>query len=1350
MGGGLRAQTGKYYSTDNGLSNSLVNCIFQDSKGFVWIGTEYGLNRFDGQTFAVYYHAASDSTALGSNYIRTIFETSDGRLLVGSILGLMEYNWETNAFDRISLQQDGKQVQAHVTDIVEMTDGDLWISTSGRGLFVLPGKQRNARFEQRISAQLSSNYLNLIYKDKQNNVWIGSESNGLNYYNVENQQITIFRAPDLISGDKISAIAEDRDGNLFVGTLTKGLNRYDPRRQRFVAIEGKDCQLIYSLLVDGDNRLLIGTDGQGLKHYNLQTGTVEDLAVSALPFDVGKSKVHAILQDKNSGLWLGLFQKGVVYIPNIQSNFDYYGYKSVTRNLIGSGCVMSMCKDRSGTLWIATDNDGLYGINEQTGKVVHFATGSAPSSIPAIILNVFEDSERNLWIASYAKGLAMLDRRTGACRYIAPLANEKIYYIAEDKQKNLLIGTFGSGLYVMNIRSGELSHYESSKRENNDWQADELSNDWINYILCDSEGLIWIAHYRGLSCFDPHKKTFLCYRNTNNLAPDLIVNTLCEDSKGCIWIGATNALYRFDKKSGELQQFLDPSSGDMICGIAQDRSGNIWVSTYNGLCCLNPQTRATTHYYAGDGLQGNEFTRGAVFNDRRTGKLYFGGTNGVTFFDPSRITEHKKKQQVFLTGFYLFNHPVGKGDCSGKQEIVSTSVFNAERFNLRHSDNTFTLEFSTLDFVNPEQTVYEYKIEGLHTEWTSTLPGINRVTYNNLQPGTYTFLVRLSDVPASQKSVLIYIAAPWYQTGWAYCLYVLLGLLFAGGVYLFVRARVYYRRHLLEEKHTQELSEAKLQFFINISHEIRTPMTLIINPLEKLIAAQSDAATHSVYLIIYRNAQRILRLINQLMDIRKLDKGQMRISCRETDMVGFLEDLMHTFEYTAQQKNIRFELHKDTDQLKVWIDLNNFDKVMLNLMSNAFKFTPNDGEIVVQLSTGKGDKRLPAKEYFEVRVTDNGMGVDMDNIERIFDRFYQEQPDAQVGTGVGLHLSRQLVLLHHGIIYAQKRSDGAQGTSFVVRLPLGNAHLTKSELETPEAAAKREAMYFNAQNATMRTAMGMEMLQHTAGSAEGNEKSAPPKSKTKYRVLLVEDEVELRQYMQGELAAHYRITTCSNGKEALDCLLRQPFDAVVSDVMMPQMDGITLTRKLKQNININHIPIVLLTAKTQDADYVAGVSMGADAYLAKPFRTDVLLQTINTVISNREMLRTKFSGHQQYDEKIERAPRKSSDEILMDKVLKLVSDNLANEELNVEFLASKVGMSRVHMHRKLKELTNQSARDFIRGIRLKQAALMLGEKHFTISEVAYTTGFGNLSHFSSAFKEFYGMSPTEYLEKIKE
>lgn len=1338
----LAAQTGKFYSTNNELSSSLINQIFQDKRGFIWIATEYGLNRFDGLRFSNYKHVSGNSTSIKNNYVRTLFEDSRQNLLVGCIDGLMKYDSETDTFREIPMIRAGKRVFPHITQMQKLHNGEIWVVTTGQGIFRLDEEKQQAESIDAIMRQVNYNFQSNLYEDSHYNIWIGTEGHGLICYLPDTQEVRVFRYP-VINDNYVSAIGEDKYGNLFIGTQKHGLSRYEREQNRFVPVPymgGEELSIYCLTLVD--DRLLIGTDGQGLKTYNRMTGKIEDYSINSAPLDFSEGKIHTIMEDRDKNLWVGLFQKGIVLMPKQENPFEYYGNKSIHYNPIGQGCVMSIYQDSNRHLWVGADNEGIFELDAEGRRLRHYQLGNNPRSMANTIMCMYEDTNGDFWLGSYTRGLAKLNRRTGECEYPLPVDNEKIFSITEDRHKNLYIATFGSGFYQYNLVTKELKHYESSKDETGDLTRNELANDWVNYIFCDSEGMIWLGHYKGISCFNPVNESFINYRKVNTLVEDRVGYVVQEDHAGNIWAGTTDGLYCFNKKTDELTCFTvaDGLPNNVICGICEDEEHNMWISTYMGICKYDAKTGRYINYYAGDGLQGNEFTHGAFYKDE-AGKVYFGGINGITYFQPSSIESVLKDTKVWITDFSIFNQPVRKNTRSGRHTVIYTSVPDANMFQLAHYDNTFSIVFSTLQYNNPEQISYQYKIEELSNQWLSTEPGVNRVTYNNLLPGKYTFHVRaLSHGNLSEiRTVKILITPPWYEMWWAYCIYAFLFGLLVLGIVNYILSRMRHRREIMKREHAEQLNEAKLQFFINISHEIRTPMTLIINPLEKLLAEKKGGEVQKTYLMIYRNAQRILRLINQLMDIRKLDKGQMFMKFRETDMVGFIDDVMLTFDYMARKKKIHFSFEHVMPQLKVWVDMNNFDKILMNIFSNAFKYTPEQGEITVILSTGRDSTRCdPLKEYFEITVTDNGIGLDREKIERIFERFYQIDNDvtkSNFGTGIGLHLSRSLVELHHGIILAENRED-APGSRFIIRIPLGSAHLRTDELEDVEAVITPHTVLVKPEKTDLEEAFEEE---------EDEESKKAGKSKNRMRILIVEDEEEILSYLKEELEGDYRIMTRKNGREAYDTILADTPDLVISDIMMPEMDGLSLCRKIKQNTNVNHVPVILLTAKSKPEDTMEGMATGADAYMVKPFNTELLKSTIANLIANRKLLKSKFSGAQQQEDKVQKLSMKSADEILMSKIMKVINENLSNPDLNVEMLAANVGLSRVHVHRKLKELTNLSARDFIKNIRLQQAAALLKEKKLTVSEVAYATGYTNLSHFSSSFKEVHGMSPKEYM-----
>jgi signal transduction histidine kinase/DNA-binding response OmpR family regulator/streptogramin lyase len=946
-------------------------------------------------------------------------------------------------------------------------------------------------------------------------------------------------------------------------------------------------------------------------------------------------------------------------------------------------------------------------------------------TVPATVLCIREGKNGQLWLGSYLNGLALFDPVTGNCTYFNKPKNDilppnKVYCLEEDSKGNLWIGSYGDGLYQFDIVSQTWTrHYLE------DGTSSQLANNWINYLLQDKNGLLWIGTYKGLSCFDIEKNTFTSFTMDNSRLPGNVIYALKEDRNGLLWIGTDNGLANLNIQTKEMRVFNteDGLSGIIVCAIEQDDENNIWLSTHSGISKYSQSGNRYTNYYTSDGLQGAEYTRGAAFKSA-DGALYFGGINGITTFYPQDIHDKKEELNVFINHFYLSGKPVFSGQKSGRWEVFNRPLLEDPDINLASQDNGFSLEFSTLEYNNPDGISYYYRLENFDAGWVVNPPGNNRITYTNLSPGKYKlhFYAGDKENKSQEKVIRITIHPSWYQTVWIKWGYLLLLLFLTYSVYLYIKSKVQHKNEILRMEHAEQISEAKLQFFTNISHEIRTPMTLILGPLEKLLNTNKNPEIQQSYLLIYRNAQRILRLINQLMDMRKFDRGQMRLRARETDMVGFVEDVMKSFDYSAKNKNIRFTFHHEMPALKVWIDINNFDKILFNILSNAFKFTPENGEIDVFLTARAND--------FEIKVADSGIGIKEEDMERIFDRFYQVETEDRLsnyGTGIGLHLTRSLVELHHGTIRAFGRTDRS-GAIFTVTVPLGAAHLHPGELE----------------NIQVQTVP--EKKEEVIPQEEENPEETPNKAKTGYRVLIVEDDKEINNYIKNELKEQYKIHQAYNGKEGLDHVLKAKPDLIITDLMMPEMDGISLSKKIKSNVNTEHIPIIILTAKTLEEDQLKGLETGADVFMVKPFNPEVLKSTVANLLSNRERLKGKF--HTQSDGKIEKVQIKSANDSLMERILKIINENIGNPDLTVEMLSTEAGMSRVHLHRKLKELTNQSSRDFIRNIRLTQAAELLQNKNLSVSDVAYAVGFSTLSHFSSSFKEFYGMSPKEYVEKL--
>lgn len=1333
------AQTSMIYSTDNQISSSLINQIYQDKKGFIWIATEYGLNVFDGNKYTNFYHIDNDSTSLCDNYVHNLFEDSKGNFWICTLGGLMKYDYKTNTFSEFPLYNQSIKVTPHIRQVIEADNGDLWVASSGQGTFKIGKDQQKGICVQELYKP-DFIHLSSILEDDNGKIWLGAENHGLLCYDPVTKQSKLFQKP-LISENNITELAKDDAGNIYIGTLKGGLNVYNTQTSQIIQIPYQNrFDLQIKTLSFIQNSLYIGTDGEGLKIYIPGSKEIQDKPLEDITIDINNGKIHSILMDRDNNLWLGLFQRGIVFHPQKRNPFQYYGYKSLRNSPIGNSCVMALFQDKDEKLYVGTDNEGLYILDKNYHQIKHFGPGKEPQDMANTVLSIYQDSDNELWLGTYTKGVARCNTQTGNCDFIPEMSNERVFSIAEDQNKLLYFSTYGSGFCVYNKKDRTIRRYESQERSDSQPIVDELPNGWINSLYCDKEGLIWIGHFKGISCFNPKTQSFINFTDYNYIIKNCIGYAIMEAENGIIWAGTSNGLYSFNKQTKEIKRYTQEEglSNNVVCGICEDERNNIWVSTFHGISCLDLQSRNFTTYYSSDGLQANEFTRGAFFCSQ-LGEIFFGGINGITSFIPEKITISPQKPEILITEFIVSGKSINTTTLSGRHHITKDAVSESDRFILSHEDNTFSISFSTLQFADAPQIIYRYRIKELEVEWQQTAPGINTVTYNNLQPGRYTFQVyALNHGQESEiKNIRIGITPPWFQSWWAYLIYFILCLSLAGIIVGYIRSHMNQRREKLERQHTEALNEAKLQFFINISHEIRTPMTLIINPLEKLIQNCKDSELGRTYMMIYRNSQRILRLINQLMDIRKIDKGQMQLKFRETDMVGFIDDLIMTFSFIAEKKHITLKFIHSNEHLKAWIDLNNFDKVLMNLFSNAFKYTPEGGAVTITLSTGECEEyKMPLRKYIEIKVADTGIGLDNNQIERIFERFYQISNDItrnQAGTGVGLHLTRSLVELHHGIIIARNRDD-VRGSEFIVRIPAGGNHLMLEEMEQPTETDNKVIQ------------ISQEHRQELEELKNEKEEEKKVKARSNLHILLVDDEKEILEYLKNELSSEYKIKTCNNGKEAYDYILNNPVDLIVSDIMMPEMDGFTLCKKIKQNANINHIPVILLTAKGREEEQLEGIGLGADSYLVKPFHIEMLRGIITNLLSNRRLLKNKFSGAQEQADKIQRIQLKSSDEVLMNKIMKIINDNLSEPSLSVEMLANEVGLSRVHLHRKLKELTNLSSRDFIRNIRMQQASKLLKEKKLSISEVAYAVGYNNLSHFSNTFKEYFGVSPKEYMQ----
>ncbi len=1318
------AQMGKLFDADKQMSSSFTTQIFLDRDGFIWVATRNGLNRYDGYQFHILKKETRRDLGMASNYVNCMIQDRNGLFYIGMYGALQTYDGQ-RFHDVTTYDLSGQSMPSYVTCFLQRRNGDILVGTSAHGVLrMTPEKPRSRKVtvKEREARQLGGllsdvKTVHRMMEDRNGHLWLVTESQGLLCYDGKKIK-RYFQGEDELA--MVRGVCEDGEGRIYVATANAGMFRLDGDVP--VHIDGTGSKHISTLYVSHAGRILIGYDGLGLAIYDSRTGQVTDNPYYSRDVDLSTAKVYSICEDRNGNTWLGLLQKGIYMHPAKTTGFHYMGYKLGARNVIGSACVTSVLMSSDTYNWIGTDKDGLYCLDSKGQVVKHFK-----QNFPATVLSMAEDHEGRIWIGSYKEGCGWIDPQTQTYHpHRLPQGPAvSVFCVRTDRRGRLWLATMGYGLLRLDPATGEVKAYTQQGDAGNDRKVNSLTNNYLSAVEPSPDGRrIYVATTMGVCALDLETDSWLSTFGGKNCLKYGTAARIAREFGGKLYVGTNDGLLCYDLKTRKTHMYAIESglADNGISSIEQDHKGNLWISTDHGLCRLDPKTNQTSNYFVDNGLQSNEFSDGASFT-APNGQMLFGGLGGITWFKPEDIKERDWRAEVKLTGFWVNGEPVTPATMSGLWHVVDTTVIAADRFVLASSDNSFALQLSTLTYDNPEHIVYRYRIN--REEWVRMQPGVNEITFSHMQPGNYDFCVvaEQNGIDTPERCFRVVIHAPWYRTPLAYLAY-LLAIAAVLWRYLRIRRRKEQDRLRLQEHiHAEEMADAKLKFFMNISHEIRTPMTLIVTPLLSLIKQDDDPHRRSIYETIRRNAERILGLINQMMDLRKIDKGQMQMHMCETELISFIGDIHMLFDQQAKAKNIRFTYEHDTQMLPVWIDRQNFDKVIVNLLSNAFKFTPTGGQIAMSVTHDARQVRIAIK--------DTGEGIPEDKLDRIFERFYQTPTmanDRKTGTGIGLDLTRSLVELHHGIIVAHNNKGGA-GCEFVVTIPLGNEHL------------KPEEMLTDKQNVSHATSLMDDTLLVDHRDVAGE----LPKVGRRQRIVIVEDDSEIRDYLSAELSADYDVSTADNGRTGLAEVLKLVPDLVISDIMMPEMDGNELCSKIKGNPATNHIPVILLTAKSRDEDQLEGLEMGADAYVMKPFNLDILRRTIVNLIHTHQMLRLKYGRNDQLEEQVDEVKMKSPDDQLLERVMKVINKNISNSDLSVDGIAEEVGISRVHLHRKMKELTGQTPHDFIRNIRLKQAANLLSSQNMNITEVMYACGFNNAASFSTIFKKFYGMSPREFM-----
>lgn len=1304
----LLAERQSWYSAGQ-ISNTQIHAICRDNQGYVWIGTENGLNRFDGYTFTKYFNDISDSLSLGNNYVRCLHLTKDGDLLLANTSGLQYLDPLQARFTSVSVP-----TQMYILDIEETDDGSFLCLSSGNGLYRISPEDRNTALPvKRVNDRLNSHTAYAMSKDHNSDIWIGY-SEGILVYESKTDAVTAFH-PDQISEDVVG-IGEISDGNVLIMTQNRIL-KWNRNGDSIEEIYSIDPSKTFTHIYEGENgMLLMSIRGEGLLYYDENTGVVERRVFGGGGENFANLDVSAYMADENGNEWLGSYMSGLLLICHEDQLFTYQSLNMLnTENGIS---VSSIACDLNNNIWIGSNRIDLSCIDEE-GRIV-----SRSSGLYVRTLHVADNGD--LWAGLFNRGIAQIDVRSGrVLKKISLDDNSTVISITTDSHGNVYYCPAGHGLNRFNMASGDATNWNT---HNTDGADSGLLTDWIFSMIIDSKGYLWLGHNTGLSCFNTNTGQFEDVRELNNSMGRRSCISLAEDNQGLIWVGTNNGLVccNPENMTSRVYTLADGLSNLNVSCVQKDANGMIWCSTQGGLNRVDPVLGRVSSYYSGYGLIDKTYNNRAGASSVNSGRLFFASNTGITGFNPEAITITESPHSPVITRIILNGQDVTENTYSRGRRVSEGPVILSRKFRLGYSDNSFSLELNSFNYEASDAITYEYSFNPDKEGWVVSPTGVNYISFTKMPSGKYHLSIRArqNGTPSAETQYELRILSPWYFSWIAFLVMALMIVAISVVVIQY-----------LNKRSAQRLSEAKLDSFTNIAHEICSPMTMVISPLEELLERKDlDVQTRNSLASMNNNANRILNLINQLLDIRKYEEGRMRLACSQTDLVQFAAGIYELFSHQASQHGIKYVYEHSDDSVQAWIDRDRIEKVMVNLLSNAFKYTPDGGNVTISTHTGTDDNvDGPLHQYVEIQVKDTGIGLDVEDVDRVFERFYRGKNTytaMTLGTGVGLNYSRILVELHKGRIWAENRND-CRGSVFYVRIPLGNAHL-----KTEEITAETKPMEQKSPAVVLELPMDQSLSQHKN-----------PLGKT---VLVIDDDQFILDYIKQGLSQNFRVLTCRNGKDGLRTAIANQPDLIITDVMMPEMDGILLVKSLKTNSNVSHIPVIMLSARNRMEDRITGLEVGADAYLPKPFYMNELRTQAMNLINNRLRMKGKFSGQQEQKQHMELAESKSADEELMENLMNIVKEKLSDSEFTIEQLSEDLAMSRTQLHRRIKDITGLSAGRFVQNLRMQRAVDLLKENNLNVAQIAQAVGFSTSSHFSTTFKNHFGLTPSEFQKKIIE
>lgn len=1300
----------KNLSIRNGLSQNTVNAILQDRKGFMWLGTKDGLNRYDGLSFRKFKHDAANPRSIGNSFITSLYEDFNGNIWVGTDAGVYIYYPEKEAFEEFDCQSLEKtRIERSVSMIAGDKQGRVWIAVEAQGMFCYDARQKLLR--NYPLSEISSNIKCFTF-DSGGTLWLGFYGDGL-YYSKDNlATVHPYGSPEdgkrEFEGGVITKIVQGNYNCLYIGSVKEGvseLNLTSGQVRNLLAIdESGESIFCRDLLPYSDNELWIGTES-GIYIYNLRTAQFIHLRASLYDsYSLSDNAIYALYKDREEGLWIGSYFGGVDYYPRQYTYFAKYYPKNIANSLHGKR-VREFCRADDGTLWIGTEDGGLNHFNPKTKEFHFFEPSAGFTNIHGLCMD-----GSHLWVGTFSKGLRVIDTRTGVVLRTYTeghtphsLNDNSIFSICRTSAGEIYLGTlFGLLRYNRTQDSFDC--------------IPELNGKFVYDIKEDSYGNLWLATYaNGAYCYDVSARRWKNYvfdaEDERSLPYDKVLSVF-EDSYRQIWLttqGGGFCLFHPDTETFTRYGLKDGLPNDVVYQIVEDDDRFLWLTTNNGLVRFDPKTMEMKVFSTANGLPTNQFNYRSGFKDE-AGNIYLGSINGFVAFDPRTFAENRQVPAVAITDFLLFNKEVPVGETDSP---LKSSITFSDKVVLTADQNSFSFRIAALSYQAPRMNKLMYKLEGFDEGWL-TIGESPLVTYSNLGYGDYVFKVKASNSDGvwneQETSLHLSILPPFYLSGWAYCFYVLFFMGCLVCVIFYFKRRNYRKQHrqmeMLEQEKEREVYHAKIDFFTNVAHEIRTPLTLIKGPLENIILKKEvDSETKEDLYIMKQNTERLLNLTNQLLDFRKTETRGFRLNFTECDVVAVLRETYFRFTSLAKQKGLDFILELPQECFMADVNQEALTKIISNLLNNGVKYAST--YLRISLETDE--------KVFHIRTFNDGEMIPDTMKEEIFKPFVRldKEDEVTTGTGIGLALSRSLAELHQGSLMMEK---GEEVNCFCLTLPVN-------------------------QDSTIT--LSAENVSQVEENSCGWEQEETDTKEKKPMILVVEDNPDMLAFIRKQLTTEYSVLTAMNGIEALAVLDNHYVNLVVSDVMMPQMDGFELCKTIKSDLSYSHIPVVLLTAKTNIQSKIEGLELGADAYIEKPFSVEYLLANISSLIHNREKLRQTFAKSP-FVAANTMALTKADEEFIW-KLNDIIQANLHNPEFSMEDMADALKMSRSSFYRKIKGVLDLSPNEYLRLERLKQAAQLLKEGKSRVNEICYTVGFNSPSYFSKCFLKQFGVLPKDFI-----